>query len=92
MQVNGPIAVSPADPNLVIFASPGDLRRSTDGLVSMKVVMANAGRVREIVFSPSNPNVVYAETDGYVLYRSDDAGLTWRLLVKGREQVLNVQP
>ena len=92
LQVNGPIAVSPADPNLVIFASHEDLRRSTDGLASMNVVMSNPGTVREIVFSPSNPNVVYAETDGYVLYRSDDAGLTWRLLVKGREQVLNVQP
>ena len=58
----------------------------------MKVVMSNVGTVREIVFSRSSPNIVYAETDGYVLYRSDDAGLTWRLLVNGREQVLNVQP
>ncbi|PKB63570.1 MAG: hypothetical protein BZY80_06735 [SAR202 cluster bacterium Io17-Chloro-G2] len=92
LQVNGPIAVSPADPSLVIFASPGDIRRSTDGLASMNVVASGLGTVREIVFSASNPTVVYAETDGYVLYRSDDAGLTWRLLVKGREQVLNVQP
>ena len=59
-----PLAVSPADPNLVIFGSPGDSRRSTDGLASMKVVMSDPGTVREIVFSPSNPNVVYAETDG----------------------------
>ena len=92
LQVNGPIAVSPEDPNLVIFASFDDVRRSTDGLASMKVVMADPGTVREIVFSPSDPNVVYAETDGYILYRSDDAGLTWRLLVEGREQVLNEQP
>ena len=92
LQVNGPMAVSPADPNLVIFASFNDVRRSTDGLASMKVVMANPGTVREIVFSQSNPNIVYAETDEYILYRSDDAGITWRLLVKGREQVLNAQP
>jgi len=92
LQVNGPIAVSPADPNLVIFASHGDVRRSTDGLASMKIVMSDPGTVREIVFSPSGPNVVYAETDGYVLYRSDDAGLTWRLLVNGREEVLSAQP
>jgi len=32
--------------------------------------------IREIVFSPSHPNVVYAESDGYFLYRSNDAGLT----------------
>ena len=91
LQVNGPIAVSPADANLVIFGSPGDVRRSTDGLASMNIVMST-GTVREIVFSQSDPNVVYAETDGYVLYRSDDAGLTWRLLVDGREEVLTVQP
>ena len=92
LQVNGPLAVSPADPNLVIFGSPADLRRSTDGLASMKVVVSDPGTVREIVFSPSNLNVVYAETDGYVLYHSDDAGLTWRLLVDGRAKVRNRQP
>ena len=54
--------------------------------------MQNDSAIRDIVFAPSNPSVVYAETDGYILYRSDDAGLTWRLLVKGREQVLNAQP
>lgn len=61
-------------------------------MASMQVVMSDPGTVREIVFSPSDPDVVYAETDGYVLYRSDDAGLTWRLVVRGREEVLNVQP
>ena len=76
----------------MIFGSSDDLRRSTDGLISIKVVMSDVGTIREIVFSSSNPNVVYAETNGYVLYRSDDAGLTWRLLVNGREEVLNVQP
>ena len=90
--MNGPIAVSPADPSLVIFGSPGDIRRSTDGLTSMDVVMTSPDKIREIVFSPSNPNVVYAEADGYILYRSDDAGVTWRLLVRGRDEVLNAQP
>ena len=92
LQVNGPIAVSPSDPNLVIFGSPGDIRRSTDGLAPMKVVMTSPETIREIVFSQSNPNVVYAEADGYILYRSDDSGLSWRLLVKGRDEVLNAQP
>ena len=58
----------------------------------MQIVMNNPGTAREIVFSQSHPNIVYAETDGYTLYRSNNAGLTWRLLVKGREQVLNAQP
>jgi hypothetical protein len=75
LQVNGPIAVSPADSNLVVFGSQGNIRRSTDGLTSMIVVKSDLDTIREIVFSPSHPNVVYAEADGYILYRSDDAGL-----------------
>ncbi|MDA1129265.1 MAG: hypothetical protein O2913_11290 [Chloroflexi bacterium] len=95
LQVNGPIAVSPVDPDLVIFASSGDIRRSTDGLASfasMSIVLSGIETVREVVFSPSHPNIVYAETDGYFLYRSDDAGLTWKFLVNGRKDVLNAQP
>lgn len=92
LQVNGPIAVSPVDSNLVVFSSPGDIRRSTDGLASMSVVKSGLDTIREIVFSPSHPNVVYAEADGYILYRSDDAGLNWRLVVRGRDDVLNAQP
>ena len=91
-QVNGPIAVSPVDPNLVLFASFDDVRRSTNGLSTVQVVMTTPTTVREIAFAPSDPNVVYAETDGYVLYRSDDAGLTWRLVVNVRDDVLNVKP
>jgi photosystem II stability/assembly factor-like uncharacterized protein len=75
LQVNGPIAVSPADSNLVVFGSQGNIRRSTDGLTSMIVVKSDLDTIREIVFSPSHPNVVYAEADGYILYRSDDTGL-----------------
>ena len=92
LDVNGPIAVSSADPNLVIHGSFDKVWRSTDGLISARAVMETDKEIREIVFAPSNPNVVYAETDGYVLYRSDDAGLTWRQLVHGREEVLNIQP
>ena len=89
---SGPIAVSPVNPNLVLFASFDDVRRSTNGLETVQVVMDAPSTVREIVFAPSAPNIVYAETDGYLLYRSDDAGLTWRLLANIRDDVLNVQP
>ena len=92
LQVSGPIAVSPMDPDLVLYGSFDSVRRSTDGLNTAAAVMDADRAIREIVFAPSDPDVVYAETDGYVLYRSDDAGLTWRQLVRGREEVLNVQP
>ena len=91
-QVNGPITVSPVNPNLVLFASFSDVRRSTNGISTVQVVMRPPSSVREIVFAPSDPNVAYAETDGYVLYRSDDSGLTWRLVANVRDEVLNVQP
>ena len=91
-QVNGPIAVSPVNPTLVLFASFDEVRRSTDRLATVQVVMSPPSSVREIVFAPSDPNVVYAETDGYVFYRSDDTGRTWRLMVNVRDEVLNVQP
>ena len=92
VQVNGPIAVSPINPNLLLFASFDDVRRSTNGLGTVQVVMNPPSPVREIVFAPSDPEIVYAETDGYLLYRSDDAGLTWRLLANVRDEVLNTQP
>ena len=100
VQVNGPIAVSPADPNLVIFSAHDVLRRSTNGLQSVQTVMAapqveslgGLSPFREIEFAPSDPSIVYAETDGYLLYRSDDAGATWRLVANVRADVLNAVP
>ena len=100
VQVNGPIAVSPTDPNLVIFSAHDALRRSTDGLRTVQTVVAapqvealgGLSPFREIEFAPSDPSVVYAEADGYVLYRSDDAGATWRLVANVRADVLNAVP
>ena len=56
----------------------------------MHVVMVMPATVKEISFAPSDPNVVYAETDGSVLYRSNYAGLTWRLVVNDLHEVLNI--
>ena len=92
VQVNGPIAVSPADPNLVLFAGFPELRRSTNGLGTVQVVLVPPTPVREIVFAPSDPTVVSVATDGYLVYRSDDTGVTWRLMVNIRDDVLNAQP
>ncbi|MCH7608154.1 MAG: hypothetical protein IIC94_06280 [Chloroflexi bacterium] len=100
VQVNGPIAVSPADPNLVIFSAHDALRRSTDGLRTVQTVVAapqvealgGLSPFRQIEFAPSDPSIVYAEADGYLLYRSDDAGATWRLVANVRADVLNAVP
>ena len=92
VQLNGPIAVSPIDANLVVFSSFSHLSRSTNGFKTSQKVLSTPNTIRDIVFSRSHPNVVYAESDGYILYRSDDAGLTWRQLINGRDDVLTVQP
>ena len=46
LQVNGPIAVSPVNPNLVLFASFDDVRRSTNGLGTVQVVLNTPSTVR----------------------------------------------
>jgi hypothetical protein len=68
------------------------LLRSSDGLATASVVSGSPQPYREIAFAPSDPLIVYAETDGYLLYRSDDAGVTWRLVANVRAEVLNIQP
>jgi hypothetical protein len=90
--VNGPVAVSPVDPNLIVFGGFNQVRRSTNGLQNVNITFTAPLAIREIVFAPSDPTIVYAETDGYILYRSDDAGATWRLVASVRDDVLNVQP
>jgi hypothetical protein len=92
VQVNGPVAVSPVDPNLIVFGGFNQVRRSTNGLQNVNITFTAPLAIREIVFAPSDPTIVYAETDGYILYRSDDAGATWRLVASVRDDVLNVQP
>ena len=92
VQVNGPIAVSPVDSDLIVFGGFNEIRRTTNAFQSVGVMFTAPVAIREIVFAPSNPNIVYAETNGYILYRSDDAGVTWRFMVNVRKDVLNVQP
>jgi len=92
---NGPIAVSPADRNVVVFAGRTTLWRSTNGLTSVVQVLETGttsngvqGVIHDIEFAASNPSVVYAATEGYLVYRSDDGGVTWSLVADVRGDVL----
>jgi photosystem II stability/assembly factor-like uncharacterized protein len=85
---NGPVAVSPVDPNIVLFDENGTLHRSVNGLATWSVVVRSAKRFDDIGFAPSAPSVVYAATEGYDVYRSEDAGASFRLLTNLRQSVL----
>ena len=99
-QSNGPVAISPEDSNLVIFADRPSLNRSVNGMRSWTTVVSvtrPAGRQLDvpfvdIVFAPSNPDIVYAVTDGYLVYRSTNAGASFILMKNVRADVLNVVP
>jgi uncharacterized protein (TIGR03437 family) len=85
------IAISPANPNIVLIGR-GGLWRSTDGGVNFTPVIDNLTQtyIHSIAFAPSNPNIVYAGLGdityfkkyadylGYGVMRSNDAGQTWQ--------------
>lgn len=70
--------VSPHDPNLVLMRSdmqPAYISR--DGGQSWRLFHQGSG-VKFFAFDPSSPEVIYARAAG--LFRSADAGKTWRLV------------
>ena len=102
-QGGGPVAVSPADPNVVIFrdSRQTSLYRSTDGLLTYSKVVSTEDlsddpNVRfafeDTVFAPPDPHIVYAATTGLLVYKSVDAGASFTLMKSIRSEVLNVAP
>jgi photosystem II stability/assembly factor-like uncharacterized protein len=97
------IAVSPADKNRVLFGLGSDIHLSTDGLNSFNSVVSieriGDKHVSDIVFSPSDPNIVYAiftgaypDNSGYDLYKSIDGGNSFSKIANLRDDVLRVIP
>ena len=79
------LRVSPVDPNLVLFSrGSNDLYLTTDVFTTTETVLAAADEVQDIEFALSDPNIVYATTTGYSVYRSDDGGASFTLLVNLR--------
>ena len=95
--------MSPADPNIVIFrdSAQTSLYRSSDGLLTYNKVASSEGltddpEVRfafeDVVFAPSDPDIVYAATTGLLVYKSVDGGASFTLMANIRSEVLNAAP
>jgi len=75
-------------PSPVFFVgTPAGLFRSTDGRASWTAVQLGSFNqpqptVSQLAFDPANQNIVYARGAGLV-WRSDDAGVTWTLKTSG---------
>ncbi len=83
----GPIAICPSDSQVVLFTSNADLRRTTDGMQTDMVVQTASAQFEWIAFAPSDPNIVYAATQGYDVYKSNDKGGTFELMANLRDEI-----
>ena len=81
---NGPVRISPSDPNIVLFCEGEKVYRSANGLQSQDLVLTAIDRVDDVEFAPSKPSLVYLATRGYNIYKSTDSGLTWSDLINLR--------
>ncbi len=90
---NGPVRISPHDKDDIVIAANEDLWFSDDGLATANQVVNNAiDFFQDIEFALSDPQVIYAITRGYHLYRSDDGGQTFQFINDLRTNVINVIP
>lgn len=94
----GAIEVAPSDPN-VVWVGTGEahirshisvgngIYKSTDaGKTWSRMGLENTGRIARIAIHPTNPDIVYAASEGYSygpqqergIYRTMDGGSTWQ--------------
>ena len=83
------LTVSPQNSNHLVFGQVDGLYFSSDGLATRNQVLSIGERMSDLVFAPSNPSIVYAITQGYVLYSSTDGGASFTKLKDLRNEVLN---
>ncbi len=84
------LTVDPTNPGIVIIGTERNgFVKSTDGGVNWTRLRYGL-RHDDIVFASSNNNIVYAVTKGYLLYKSEDGGVTFSLVKNIRSDVLNV--
>ena len=86
------LTVSPQDNDRVLYGQVDGLYLSTDGLETNGRILSSEENMSDLVFAPSDPNIVYAITEGYTLYKSTDTGNTFTQIKNLRDEVLNANP
>ena len=71
------LAVQPGDPQTVLATGPAILRSSNGG-TDFSTVLETPSGSGPVAFAPSRPTRAYVVGFDRVLYRSDDAGVSWR--------------
>jgi len=87
------IVVNPNDPNQVIVATSHNvdssgtskILRSTDGGNTWKVVLSSpkGNDIQQVVANPTNFNILYATSYARGVYKSTDAGVSWKYFSSG---------
>ena len=96
------LAAKPDDENTVLAGfSGGGIFKSIDGAVNWHPVFDENPElsIGDIIFAPSNPNIVYVGTgdpnvpsivfNGVGIFKSSDAGETWQHLVNGPSGIIS---
>ncbi|MBU1097180.1 MAG: T9SS type A sorting domain-containing protein [Bacteroidetes bacterium] len=72
------LVVDPNNENIVIVATNTGIFRTTDGGTVFTKVYSSGNRVQDLRANPKNFKSLYASIEGKGVYKSKDAGLTWR--------------
>ncbi|MFC2142957.1 WD40/YVTN/BNR-like repeat-containing protein [Candidatus Aenigmatarchaeota archaeon] len=86
------VAVSPTDSDRVLYGTTEGVYLSTNGLGSIAKVIDTNNNIGDIVFAPSDNNIVYVITYGYNLFKSTDGGENFEKIKNLRSEVLDVIP
>jgi hypothetical protein len=86
------VTVSPQNPRIIIVSSGRGILRSEDGGKTWSVVKENRNydSVKNIVFDPSNSDVIYAGSQQEGLIVSDDCGKSWKSLKEFNNEVVAI--
>ncbi|WP_242202127.1 PKD domain-containing protein [Aestuariivivens insulae] len=72
------LLIKPDQATVIVVGNDNGIYRSTDGGTTFALVKS-ASKVEELRLHPSNPDIMYAGTEGVTsqFFRSTDGGLTW---------------